>query len=240
MTINDDRLAYLLLISESRLDDEIRKEIFGLLVKGRWISFYRLFREFLRPADRRQWPGLPELPVPSVPGLAMMRTMRPQRRSLLHWWVDTKRDLLSFPGAKINTLVRMYTDEGGRNVCAKIDYCRRKVKVSKWTNLFRDYEEEFASGVNKAAEFMVEKAAEEGLKTAKEVIGVVQEEFTDHLFPVALGAKVFKFGLDDLCPCCPSCVGAGEKGEFKCADCRGDGLLEPFPDPSVVNLNIDQ
>lgn len=145
-------------------------------------------------------------------------------------YIQLKRYVLRFPGEKSAALIRRYSKDGGKGVCTRIDYCRRKAWISERLGILENLSAESAIATEEATDIIVEKIpdGQEFLELAKEFLEAVTDELAENVVPPILLIKVFRYGLDDLCPCCQDCGGSGNIDRSICLKCRGDGLRVPF------------
>lgn len=151
-------------------------------------------------------------------------------KTLIRGWINLKEWGLEYTGKRLASLVRDRTSDGGRSLCKKLDYCRRKAWLRERLDMLEKLSEEQTFAAERATDFIVQRVPDgsELLTTAKEFVESVSDELVDTVIPVSLAIKIFKYGLDDLCPCCKSCEGTGKQEGGYCTVCGGDGFRNPF------------
>lgn len=201
--VRPSELARLLVMSEAQLDREI-------------------CRELLRRPERYQWQLVNEM--------SRIETGRPLAFLMpFKKYIELKGRILRYPGRLMAGLLRSRMNNGGRDFCQRIGYCKNKHRFKDALGTLEKLGPEQAWLTEEGYERLKEEFPEL-VEVAEEGAGALADEVIDNLVPGALVVKMVKYGLDDLCPCCKVCGGRGRiEGDTSCEKCAGSGLQTPFP-----------
>ena len=88
------------------------------------------------------------------------------------------------------------------NLCLRIQYCQRKAWFADRLKLIEKFSEERVYSGGKAIDII------NGIEGGPEMLSIAKEFAKDYVdaavtysIPISLIIKVFKYGLDELCPC---------------------------------------
>ncbi len=146
-------------------------------------------------------------------------------------WREFKRRILQFPGKHVAKFLRANSPDGGLSICRRLNYCRLKAALNEKLDLLEELSVAGAFAAEPAAKVIEENipGGQDLLDAIADIIAEGAEVAADTAIPVAVLIKVFKYGLEELCPCCKECGGTGRVVDEDCNDCLADGLLHPFP-----------
>ena len=200
-----------------------------LLMNARQLD-REICRELVRRPETYQWQFVQDLSRAEKGG--PVGFLSPFKK-----YIELKGRLLRFPGKTVAGLLRERLNDGGRAICQTIAYCKNKARFTNAKSQSDALDAESAWVAEEAYERMKEEYPDLA-EAAEEVVGTMIDEIADYLFPGVIAVKMFKYGLDDLCPCCKVCNGSGTlEGGVPCEPCTGSGLdsnhFPALPPPST-------